>query len=114
MNSIYLQQEIDWIEERGGQLYGYEMKWSKPNAKAPTGWTNAYPDAHFKVVHPGKFTIKGIYSAPKSTAGSPYPVLNNFDKIPPAFLHVGQGFKGRDGPVIFFPDQEAGVVFDDS
>jgi len=51
----YDQQEIDWVEERGGQLYGYEIKWSKPNVKAPAGWTNAYPDAHFKVIHPGNF-----------------------------------------------------------
>ena len=31
----YDQQEIDWVEERGGKLYGYEFKWStkkQPNA----------------------------------------------------------------------------------
>lgn len=45
-------QEIDFIEERDGALHGYELKWS-PDAKvrAPHGWTAAYPDATFEVIH---------------------------------------------------------------
>jgi predicted AAA+ superfamily ATPase len=48
----YDQQEIDWVEDRGGQLYGYEFKWNtrKP-AKAPGGWKRNYPAADFSVIH---------------------------------------------------------------
>ncbi|MCC6412751.1 MAG: hypothetical protein IT270_13890, partial [Saprospiraceae bacterium] len=51
----YDQQEIDWVEEREGQLFGYELKWSKPTAKTPSAWKTAYPEAQFKVIHPGNF-----------------------------------------------------------
>lgn len=51
----YDQQEIDWVEERGGKLCGYEMKWGKTTAKAPSGWVKAYPEASFKVIHPENF-----------------------------------------------------------
>lgn len=52
----YDQQEIDWIEDRGGRLYGYEFKWN-PNkkAKVPGGWKNTYPDAEFKVINPENY-----------------------------------------------------------
>lgn len=49
----YQQQEIDWIEDRGGQLFAYEMKWSSSKKiKVPSGWQNAYPTASFEVIHP--------------------------------------------------------------
>ena len=49
----YDQQEIDWVEERGGQLYGYEMKWnSKKKVRSPIAWKKAYPNANFEVIHP--------------------------------------------------------------
>jgi hypothetical protein len=51
----YDQQELDWVEERGGQLFGYEMKWGKTTAKPPTSWAANYPESHFKVIHPGNF-----------------------------------------------------------
>lgn len=51
----YDQQEIDWVEEREGALFAYEMKWGKSFAKTPTAWKNAYPDAHFQVIHPEHF-----------------------------------------------------------
>ncbi len=51
----YDQQELDWVEERGGRLYGYELKWGKASAKAPSGWTNTYPESSFKVIHPDNF-----------------------------------------------------------
>jgi hypothetical protein len=46
----YTRQEIDLVEERGGELYGYEMKWGKKRAKAPTEWTRAYPRASWQMV----------------------------------------------------------------
>lgn len=48
----YDQQEIDWVEERGGHLYGYEFKWNpKRSAKIPVAWQNAYPNAVFEVIN---------------------------------------------------------------
>lgn len=48
----YDQQEIDWVEERDGSLFGYEMKWREQKPKAPTAWSKAYPEATYQVVHP--------------------------------------------------------------
>lgn len=52
----YDQQEIDWVEDRGGKLYAYEMKWN-PNkkAKAPIAWSKAYPNSAFEVVNPDNY-----------------------------------------------------------
>ena len=52
----YQQQEIDWIEERDGKLFAYEMKWN-PNKKVkiPNGWKSAYPDSEFKVITPKNY-----------------------------------------------------------
>ncbi len=48
----YDKQEIDWVEERGGKLYAYEIKWSpKRRAKVPAAWAKHYPDASFQVIH---------------------------------------------------------------
>lgn len=51
----YEQQEIDWVEERGGALYGYEFKWKQEKVKTPTQWEHAYPNASFEVIHPNNF-----------------------------------------------------------
>jgi uncharacterized protein len=51
----YDQQEIDWVEEREGRLFGYEFKWGKTFAKTPEAWKLAYPDASFEVIHPNNF-----------------------------------------------------------
>lgn len=46
----YNGQEIDWIEERDGNLFAYEVKWSKL-AKVPSAWKQAYPDSVFEVIN---------------------------------------------------------------
>ncbi|RIH62703.1 ATP-binding protein [Mariniphaga sediminis] len=51
----YEQQEIDWVEERGGSLYGYEFKWKEDKVKIPTQWKNAYSDASFEVINSSNF-----------------------------------------------------------
>ena len=49
----YSQQEIDWIEDRDGQVFGYECKWStKKRIRAPREWTTNYPNAEFLLVTP--------------------------------------------------------------
>ena len=48
----HTRQEIDWVEERDGQLCGYEFKWNpKKKAKVPASWQKAYPDASFEVIN---------------------------------------------------------------
>lgn len=53
----YDQQEIDWIEEREGNLFAYEIKWgdSRKKSKVPVAWDKAYPDASFKEISPANF-----------------------------------------------------------
>lgn len=49
----HTQQEIDWVEDRDGQLYGYEFKWNaNQKVKIPALWRKAYPNAEFKVITP--------------------------------------------------------------
>ena len=47
------QQEIDYLEEGGGKLHAYEMKWN-PRAKASITktFTEAYPNTEFQVITP--------------------------------------------------------------
>ena len=48
----YTQQEIDWVEEREGQLYGYEIKWNaEKKVKEPKDWIKSYPNASFNVIN---------------------------------------------------------------
>lgn len=48
------QKEIDIIEEENGRLSAFEIKWNprKKDAKIPSQFANAYPDAVFKVITP--------------------------------------------------------------
>ena len=48
----YDRQEIDLVEEWGGGIHAVEMKWSAHSkARVPRGWSVAYPDSSFRVVH---------------------------------------------------------------
>lgn len=48
----YEQQEVDFVEERDGNLEAYEVKWSeKRNISAPSLWNTTYPNAKFTVVN---------------------------------------------------------------
>ena len=57
----YDQQEIDLVEERGGNFHGYEFKWSQKKATLPpASWTSAYPEAEYSVItqaNYGEFVI---------------------------------------------------------
>ena len=46
----YYQQEIDWVEERGGNLFAYEIKWKDKKVKIPSAWKDAYPDSEYSVI----------------------------------------------------------------
>ncbi len=51
----YEQQEVDWVEERDGSLFGYEFKWKEDKVKIPTQWKSAYPNASFEVINMENF-----------------------------------------------------------
>ncbi len=52
----YQQQEIDLIEESGGKLFAYEIKWNtKKKVKEPKAWRKAYPDSEFSVITPDNY-----------------------------------------------------------
>ncbi|MEZ5199040.1 MAG: ATP-binding protein [Bacteroidales bacterium] len=52
----YQQQEIDWIEEREGKLFAYEMKWNPgKKVKIPSAWQSAYTDSEFQVIHSNNY-----------------------------------------------------------
>jgi predicted AAA+ superfamily ATPase len=52
----YDRQEIDLVEERGGNLYGYEFKWSSNKTiSAPKNWVNTYSNATFEVIHKNNY-----------------------------------------------------------
>jgi hypothetical protein len=39
------QQEIDYLEERGGQIAAFEFKWGKTRKKAPKLFLDTYPNS---------------------------------------------------------------------
>ena len=45
----YDQKEIDWVEEREGQLHGYEFKWKKNKAKPPKSMDGNVSKCHLRV-----------------------------------------------------------------
>ncbi len=48
----YQQQEIDWIEEREGKLFTYELKWNvKRKARVPKTFSDSYPNSTFEVIN---------------------------------------------------------------
>ncbi len=51
----YDHQEIDLIEERDGNLFGFEFKYKPKKTKAPKAWSKAYPEALFQVVSKENF-----------------------------------------------------------
>jgi len=46
----YTKKEIDWIEEKEGRLYGYEIKWQKENEKPPKDWLENYQNASYQLI----------------------------------------------------------------
>jgi len=46
----YNQKEIDFVEERQGKLYGYEIKWSDDKCKPPKEWLDAYKNSEFNII----------------------------------------------------------------
>lgn len=52
----YAQQEIDLIEEYGGNLHGFEFKWnSKKNQLTPSEWLKSYKNASYNIINPDNY-----------------------------------------------------------
>jgi len=47
----YAKNELDLVEERGGRLSGYEMKWGKARPRPPKEWAAAYPEAAWQTIN---------------------------------------------------------------
>lgn len=48
----HTQQEIDWIEDRGGKLHAYEFKWNPTKrSKVPPLWKKGYPNAEYHTIN---------------------------------------------------------------
>lgn len=47
----WAQNEIDFVEERDGNVFGYEFKWKKTDVKPPNLWVQTYPEAEFEVIN---------------------------------------------------------------
>jgi predicted AAA+ superfamily ATPase len=48
--------ELDLVEERAGQVIGYECKWGRARPRAPQTFMETYPNAQYVVVSPENFT----------------------------------------------------------
>lgn len=51
----YDQKELDWVEEREGQIFGFEFKWGSAKPSAPKLWTETYPEASYECIHPNNY-----------------------------------------------------------
>lgn len=47
----YTKHELDFVEERDGRLFGYEIKWGKAKPRVPKEWLSAYPEASFDLIN---------------------------------------------------------------
>jgi predicted AAA+ superfamily ATPase len=48
----YDQQELDWLEEKGDNLAGFEFKWNENRkSKIPAAFAKAYPEASYEVIN---------------------------------------------------------------
>ncbi|MEM7659568.1 MAG: DUF4143 domain-containing protein [Bacteroidota bacterium] len=47
----YSQVELDYVEEGGGALKGFEFKFRPKNKHAPKAWKDTYPEASYEVIH---------------------------------------------------------------
>jgi predicted AAA+ superfamily ATPase len=52
----HTKQEIDWVEDRSGTLYAYEIKWgAQKSASPPSLWGKHYPKAKFEIINSSNY-----------------------------------------------------------
>jgi predicted AAA+ superfamily ATPase len=50
------QQEVDYVEDKGGKIFAFECKWNQAKAgKVSRAFTSSYPEAETFLIHPGNF-----------------------------------------------------------
>lgn len=49
------QKEVDFVEERDGRLFGYELKYSEGKGKIPSDFLSAYPNAEVQIITSGNY-----------------------------------------------------------
>lgn len=59
----YDQQEVDLVEDRGGELKGFEITWSDKNKKSPKAWLG-YKNASWQVINKNNY-LEELVSEPK-------------------------------------------------
>ena len=67
------QQGIDLVEEREGQLFGYECKWSAISGPvvSPRDWLSTYPNATFTAITPQNYQEWVLPPRPPAPGDSP-------------------------------------------
>ncbi len=48
--------ELDYVEERDGQLLGYEFKWKPQKRNAPATWLGTYSNSSYQLINRDNFT----------------------------------------------------------
>ncbi len=43
--------EVDYVEDAGGKLQAFELKWTVKKQKAPVAWSTNYPDSTYAIIH---------------------------------------------------------------
>lgn len=51
----WTKQEVDYVEEEGGQLSGYEIKWGNKKARPPKTWNETYPQSGWQIIDRSNF-----------------------------------------------------------
>lgn len=51
----YDQKEIDFVEERGGRLWGFECKWKEKSVKPPKDFIETYKNSKFTVINQNNY-----------------------------------------------------------
>ena len=47
--------ELDLVEEKGGQLNGFEFKWANSQVKPPASWLENYSESTFQCINTTNF-----------------------------------------------------------
>ena len=47
--------ELDYVEEKGGTLFGFEFKSGSKTVKVPAGWLKAYPESKFQCINKNNY-----------------------------------------------------------
>jgi predicted AAA+ superfamily ATPase len=67
----YAGAELDYVEETGGQLLGFEFKYKPKKVKAPKAWLDTYDNASFQQINRENFLTFLLHSAQRPSDDAP-------------------------------------------